>query len=85
MWSLDSHLSMYVNLCWAALTSRVLCAFVTNVLKLQIAPSCDAVGQLASQYGEAFVKCMWGVAVSFSLSVPSLASASAISLPMMHV
>ena len=44
-----------------------------------------AVGQLASQYGVAWARCMWGVGVGFSLSVPSLASVSAISFPMMPV
>ena len=45
---LDSHLSTYGNLCWAVLTSQFSCAFVTNVCKFLMAPSCVAVGQLAS-------------------------------------
>ena len=46
---LDSHLSTYGNLVWVVLTSLLSCAFVTNVCKFQMAPSCVAVGQLASQ------------------------------------
>jgi hypothetical protein len=42
-----------------------------------MAPSCVAVGQLASQYGVVRAMWMWGVGVDFSLSVPSLASMSA--------
>ena len=48
IWLLDSHLSTYGNLFWAALTSQLLCAFVTNACKFLMAPSCVAVGQLAS-------------------------------------
>ena len=33
----------------------------------------------------AWARCMWGVADGFSLSVPSLASVSAFSFPMMPV
>ena len=46
--------------------------------KFRIAPSCVAVGQLASQYGVAWAICIWGAAVGFSLSAPSLASVVAI-------
>jgi hypothetical protein len=41
---LESHLSTYGNLCRAAPTSWLLCAFVTNVCKFLMAPSCVAVG-----------------------------------------
>ena len=53
--------------------------------KFRIAPSRVAVGQLASQYGVAWTICIWGVAVGFSLSAPSLANVSAISFHIMHV
>lgn len=46
---LDSHLSTYGSLFWAALTSRLSCAYVTNVCRFMMAPSCVAVGQLARQ------------------------------------
>ena len=46
---LNSHLSMYGNLIWTTLTSRLSCVFVTNVCRFLMAPSCVAVGQLASQ------------------------------------
>jgi hypothetical protein len=61
------------------------CSFVMNVRRLQMAPSCVAVGQLASQYGVEWAMCIRGVAFGFSLVVPSLASSSTISFPMMHV
>ena len=50
-----------------------------------MAPSCVAVGQFANQYGEKWAMCVCGVLFGFSFSVPSLASLSAISLPLMHV
>ncbi len=55
------------------------------MFRFLIDPSCVVLGQLASQYGDAWARCMWGVGVSFSLSVPSLARVSAISLPMIPV
>ena len=76
---------MYGNLAWAILTSQSPGASVTNVCKFLMAPLCVAVGQLASQYGAVCARCMWGVAGGFSLSVPSLASVSAILFPIMHV
>ena len=48
IWSFDSHLSTYGNLCLAVVVSRVLCSLVMIVRRLRIAPSCVAVGQLAS-------------------------------------
>ena len=48
-----------------------------------MAPSCVAVGQLANLYGVWWAMCMWGVLDGFSLRVPSLASVSAISFPIM--
>ena len=48
-----------------------------------MAPSFVVVGQLASQYGVTWVVCMRGVVVGFFISVPSLASMSAISFPVM--
>ena len=39
-----------------------------------MAPSCVAVGQLASQYGEGLAMCICGVLFGFSFSVPALAS-----------
>ena len=48
-----------------------------------MALSCVVVGQLANQYGVTWVVCMHGLAVGFSISVPSLASMLAISFPVM--
>ena len=48
-----------------------------------MAPSCVAVGQLASQYGVGWAICICGVLYSLYLRFPSLASVSAISLPIM--
>ena len=59
--------------------------FLLQMCKLRMAPSCVAVGQLASQYGVVWVVCMWGVVVDFSFDVPSLARVSAISFPVMLV
>jgi hypothetical protein len=78
-------LSTYGNLCLARLVSLFPCSFVMNVRRLRMAPSCVAVGQLASQYGVEWAMCIRGVASGFSLVVPSLASSSAISFPMMLV
>ena len=49
-----------------------------------MALSCVVVGQLASQHGVGWTVCICGVVVSFSLSVPLLASVSAISFLIMH-
>ena len=46
---LDSHLSTYGNLIWAIITSRLSCAFITNLCMFLMAPLCVDVGQLASQ------------------------------------
>ena len=83
--SFESHLSTYGNLCFAISVFRDSCSFVMNVFRLHMAPSCVDVGQPANQYGVEFAICMWGVEDGFSLRVPSLASVSAISFPMMHV
>ena len=83
--SFDSHLSTYGNLCLAISISRDSCSFVMNVLRLCMAPLCVVVGQPANQYGVGCAMCMWGVGDGFSLWVPSLASVSAISFPIMHV
>jgi hypothetical protein len=56
-----------------------------NVRKLRMAPSCVAVGQLASQYGVEWAMYIRGVASGFFLVVPSFASSSAISFPVMPV
>jgi hypothetical protein len=61
------------------------CSFVMNVRRLRMPPSCVAVGQLASQYGVEWAMCICGVASGLSLVVPSLASLSATSFPMMLV
>ena len=66
----DSHLSTYGNFFLANAVSRVSCSFVMNVWRLRMAPSCVAVGQLASQYGVGWAMCMCGVVYGFSLSVP---------------
>ena len=50
-----------------ALTSRLSCAFLTNVCRFLMAPSCVDVGQLASQQGVAWAICMWGVVSGFFL------------------
>lgn len=63
--------------------SRFLYSFVINVWRLQIAPSCEVVGQLASQYGVVCAMCICWVAVGFSMSVHVLGSVSAISFPIM--
>jgi hypothetical protein len=78
-------LSTYGNLCLARFASLVSCSLVMNVHKLRMAPSCVAVGQLASQYGVEWAVCIRGVVSGFSLVFPSLASLSAISFPVMHV
>ena len=78
-------MSTYGNLCLARFASLVLCSFVMNVRRLRMAPSCVAVGQLASQYGVEWAVCMRGVASGFSLVVPSFANSSASSLPVMPV
>ena len=70
IWSFDSHLSTYENLFWANVVFRVLCSFVMDVLRLQMAPSCVVVGQLANQYGVGWAMCMWGVVDGLSLKVP---------------
>ena len=49
MWVFESHLSTYGNLFMAKAASRLSCAFVMNVRRLRMAPSCVPVGQLASQ------------------------------------
>ena len=81
IWVFDNHLSTYGHLCLVEVVSLVPCYFVMNVRKLRIAPSCVAVGQLASQYG--VVRAIWmrGVLVGLSLVVPSFASVSAVSFP----
>jgi len=78
-------LSTYGNLCLARFASLVSCSLVMNVHKLRMAPSCVAVGQLASQYGVEWAVCIRGVDSGFSLVFPSLASSSAISFPVMPV
>ena len=78
-------MSTYGNLCLAISVSRDSCSLVMNVLRLRMAPSCVVVGQPANQYGVECAICMWGVEDGFSLRVPSLASVSAISFPMMPV
>ena len=83
IWSFDSHLSTFGNLCLAIIVSRLWCSFVMNLLRLRMAPSCVVVGQLANQYGVGCAMCMWGVGDGFSLRVPSLASVSPILFPMM--
>ena len=61
----DSHLSTYGNLCLVEAALRVLCPFIMNVWSLCIAPSCVAVGELASQLGVAWAMCIWGVGDGF--------------------
>ena len=80
--SFDNHLSTYRNFCLANAVMRLLCSFVMNVWRLRIAPSCVDVGEFASQYGVGWTMCICGVLSGFSLSVPSLASVSTISLPL---
>ena len=50
-----------------------------------MAPSCVAVGQLASQYGVVWAMCICGVISDLSFWVPSFARVSSISLPLMPV
>ena len=42
--SLDVHLSMYVNLNWAGLSSWFLCSLLMYVCRLRIAPVWEPVG-----------------------------------------
>ena len=49
IWVFESHLSIYGKLFMAADFSRLVCSFVMNVRRLRMAPSCVAIGQLASQ------------------------------------
>ena len=44
----DSHLPTYGNFLLVDSVSQFSCSFVMNVWRLQMAPSCVAVGQLAS-------------------------------------
>jgi hypothetical protein len=55
--SLVSHFSTYGNFRRALAISRLLCSLVMNLCIFLRAPSCVAVGQLASQYG--VVHAMW--------------------------
>ena len=44
IWSLDVHLSIYVNLDWASLSSWFLCSLLMYVCKMHIAPMWVPVG-----------------------------------------
>lgn len=79
----DNHLATYGNLWLARVFSWDSCVLDINVRRLRMAPSCVAVGQLASQYGVAWAVWMCGVFVGFSWVVPIFASSSAISFPVM--
>jgi hypothetical protein len=81
IWVFDSHLSTYGNLYLVEVLYMFPCSFVMNVCRLRMAPSCVDVGQLANQYGVEWVVWMCGVLVSFSLVVPSFASVSIVSFP----
>jgi hypothetical protein len=69
----------------AKVVSKLSCAFVMNVHKLRMAPSCVPVGQLASQYGVGRAMWMCGVCSGFSKLFPSFARSSASSFPVMPV
>ena len=81
----DSHLLTYGNFLLADACSWFSCSFIMNVRRLRMAPSCVAVGQLASQYGVVRAMCIRGVMSGLSCCVLAFASVSTISLPLMHV
>ena len=81
----DSHLFTYGYFILVDLVSQFPCSFVMNVRRLQMAPSSVLVGQLASHWGVGWAMWICGVLFGFSFSVPSLASLSVVSLPLMHV
>ena len=51
IWSLDVHLSMYVNLDRASLSSWFMCSLLMYGCRLRIAPVWVLVGTPLSQYG----------------------------------
>ena len=85
IWSMDVHLSTYVNLDWANLSSRFMCSLLMYVCRLRIAPIWAPVGTPLSKYGMVCDVCILWVLVGLSRRAPSFASWSAISLPIMYV
>ena len=85
IWSLDVHLSMYVNLDWANLSSWFMCSLLVYVCELHIAPLWVPLGTLLSQYGVVWAVCILGVLVVLSRRAPLFVSSSANSFPTMPV
>ena len=83
IWVFDIHLSTYENLFFGRGCFSVSMFFrYKNVRRVRMAPSCVVVArQLASQSGVEWAMWMCGVLVGFSLVVPSFASMSTISFP----
>ena len=61
IWSLNVHLSMYVNLDCASLYSWFLCSLLMYVCRFRIAPVWVHVGTPLSQYNIVRVVCILGV------------------------
>ena len=61
IWSLDVHLSMYVNLDWAHLNSWFLCSLLMYVRRLCMAPMWVPVGTPLSQCGVIWDVCILGM------------------------
>ena len=74
IWSLDVHLSMYVNLDWASLSSWFLCSLLMYVCRLHLAPVRVHVGTPLSQYGVVWAVCTLGVLPCLSRRAPSFAN-----------
>ena len=84
IWSLDAHLSIYVNLDWANLSYWFLCCLLMSAHRLFcMAPIWIPIGTPLSQYVVVWIVCIWGVLVVLSRRVPLIASWSAISMPIM--
>ena len=74
IWLLDVHLSIYVNLDWASLSSWFLCSSLMYVCRFRMAPVCVPVGTPFSQYGVVWAVCILGVLVGLSRRAPLFAS-----------
>ena len=71
IWSLDVHLSMYINLDCVILSSWFLCSLLMYVCMFRMALVCVPVGTPLSQYGTIWAVCILGVLVCLFRRAPS--------------
>ena len=85
IWSLDVHLSIFVDLDRVNIDSLFLWLLLMYVCRLCVAHVCVSIGIPLSQYGVVWDVCIRGVLVGFFRRIPSFAKWSTTSLPIIPV